>query len=166
MTAPTAEQLEALRTAVSRLLAADRRLRRREQRDTESGLTSTHLRALHLLTEQPQATVGALAKAADLTPASMTVAIDQLEARGLVTRQRDVLDRRQCFITLTETGQKIVAAKQAYWRDRMAELFADVPSHKIAASISVIARVVEVMEGLEKGDAETTALGEQASAGR
>jgi DNA-binding MarR family transcriptional regulator len=154
MSAPTADQLDALRSAVSRLLAADRRLRRREQQNTESGLSSTHLRALHLLTLESQATVGALAKEADLTPASMTVAIDQLEVRGLVTRTRDGRDRRQCFITLTALGQKAVEEKQAYWRERMGELFADVPGHKIAASISVLERLVEVMEGLGERDTE------------
>jgi DNA-binding MarR family transcriptional regulator len=152
MTAPTDEQLDGLRSAVSRLLAADRRLRRREQQVTGGVLSSAHLRALHLLTAEPHATVGALAKAADLTPASMTVAIDQLEARGLVTRERDRQDRRQCFVTLTDAGQKEVAEKQAYWRDRMAVIFADVPGHKIAAAIAILERVVAVTETL--GDTE------------
>ncbi|HWA66280.1 MAG TPA: MarR family transcriptional regulator [Mycobacteriales bacterium] len=155
MTTPTDEQLDALRSSVSRLLSADRRLRHREHHNAESGLSSTHLRALHLLLEQPYATVGALARAADLTPASMTVAIDQLEARGLLTRQRDVHDRRQCFITLTPTGQRVVEEKQAYWRRRMSEIFADVPGRSIAAAITVLERVVEVMEGLGEDDSES-----------
>lgn len=154
MTAPTEEQLDALRNSVGRLLAADRRLRRREQQLDGSGLSSSHLRALHLLTQEPHATVGALAKAADLTPASMTVAIDQLEARGLVTRERDVKDRRQCFVMLTAAGRKEVEEKQAYWRSRMAEIFADVPGQKIGGTISVLERLVEVMEGLGDSDAE------------
>jgi DNA-binding MarR family transcriptional regulator len=153
MTAPTQEQLDALREGVGRLLAADRRLRRREQQPAGTGLSTSHLRALYVLTQEPQATVGALAKAADLTPASMTVAIDQLEARGLVTRERDQQDRRQCFVTLTDAGHKEVAEKQAYWRDRMAEIFADVPGQKIAGTISVLERLVEVMETL--GDADS-----------
>lgn len=152
MTAPTNDQLDTLRSAVSRLLAADRRLRSREQQQAAGGLSSTHLRALHLLTEEDEATVGALAKAADLTPASMTVAVDQLETRGLVTRRRDLRDRRQCFVTLTPSGRQEVEEKQQYWRNRMAELFADVPGQKIAASIGVLERLVEVMEGLGEGD--------------
>jgi len=158
MTAPTDEQLDALRSAVSRLLAADRRLRSREQQHAGGGLSSTHLRALHVLTEEDEATVSALAKAADLTPASMTVAIDQLEARGLVTRRRDLRDRRQCFVTLTPSGRLEVEEKQQFWRNRMAELFADVPGQKIAHSISVLERVVEVMQSL--GDAEASDLAE------
>jgi DNA-binding MarR family transcriptional regulator len=154
MTAATETQLDALRNAVSRLLAADRRLRRREQQPSNGGLSSAHLRALHLLTEVPHATVGALARSADLTPASMTVAIDQLEARGLVTRHRDQQDRRQCFVTLTDGGHKEVAEKQAYWRARMAEIFADVPQGKISGTISVLERLVEVMEGLGDTEAE------------
>lgn len=155
MTAPTDEQLDGLRSAVSRLLAADRRLRRREQLDPDTGLNTAHLRALHLLTQEPQATVGALAKAADLTPASMTVAIDQLETRGLVTRERDVDDRRRCFVTLTDAGHKQVAEKHAYWRNRMAEIFADVPGSKIAAAIAVLERVVAVTESLGENDPDS-----------
>jgi DNA-binding MarR family transcriptional regulator len=151
MTAPTEEQLDALRHAVGRLLAADRRLRRREQQLDAHGLSSAHLRAMHLLTQEPQATIGALAKAADLTPASMTVAIDQLEVDGLVTRERDQQDRRQCFVTLTSAGRKQVEEKQAYWRSRMTEIFADVPGRRISGTISVLERVIEVMESL--GDA-------------
>jgi DNA-binding MarR family transcriptional regulator len=152
MTAASQLQLDALRTAVGRLLAADRRLRHREQQLNGGGLSSAHLRALHLLTQEPHATVGALAKAADLTPASMTVAIDQLESRNLVTRERDQQDRRQCFVTLTDAGRKEVDEKQAYWRSRMGEIFADVPGQKIASTISVLERLVEVMETL--GDPE------------
>jgi DNA-binding MarR family transcriptional regulator len=152
MSAADQEQLDALRSAVGRLLAADRRLRRREQQDVESGLSSSHLRALLLLTQEPQATVGTLAKAADLTPASMTVAVDQLEARGLVTRERDRQDRRQCFVALTDAGRKEVEEKQAYWRARMAEIFADVPGPKIGSTISVLERLVEVMESLGDSD--------------
>ena len=153
MSAPTDAQLEGLRSAVSRLFAAERRLRRREQQDAETGLSSTHLRALLLLTQEERATIGALAREADLTPASMTVAIDQLETRNLVTRERDLRDRRQSFVTLTALGQRVVEEKQAFWRDRMAELFADVPGAKIAGTVAVLERLVEVMEGL--GEDET-----------
>ena len=48
--------------------------------------------------------------------------------------------------------------KQQFWRNRMAELFADVPGQKIAHSISVLERVVEVMQSL--GDAEASDLAE------
>jgi DNA-binding MarR family transcriptional regulator len=153
MSAPTDTQLDGLRSAVSRLFAAERRLRRREQQDAASGLSSTHLRALLLLTQQEHATIGALAKEADLTAASMTVAIDQLEARDLVKRERDVRDRRQCFVALTPSGRQVVEEKQAFWRDRMAELFADIPGPKIATTVSVLERLVEVMEGLSEPDA-------------
>lgn len=159
MSAPTDEQLDTLRSAVSRLFAAERRLRRREQQDADTGLSSTHLRALLLLTQEESVTIGALAREADLTAASMTVAVDQLEARGLVTRERDLRDRRQCFVTLTAPGQKVVEEKQAYWRVRMAELFADVPGPKIGTAVSVLERLVEVMEGLGEPDTELDRAG-------
>jgi DNA-binding MarR family transcriptional regulator len=46
-----------------------------------------------------------VAKAAQLNPASVTAMIDQLEARQLVKRPRDTQGRRQCWISLTESGR-------------------------------------------------------------
>jgi len=145
----TSEQdYDALRRAVGRLLAADRRLRSREQQVAGPALTSAHLRALFVLTQQPRATIGALAREADLTPASATAMVDQLEDRGLVERRRSADDRRQCWVSLTEAGRREVEDKERYWRAQMAETFAAVSPEEIAAATRVLEQMVSTMEQL------------------
>lgn len=157
MTDYAAETLDPLRRAVGSLLAADRRLRSRDQQRRTDTLTNSHLRALHVLTQQDRATAGALAKAADLNPASVTAMVDQLEERGLVSRHRDGQDRRQCWIALTDAGREQVEEKERYWRTRMAETFADVSRKDLHAATAIIERIAQVMHGLgdEAGGDET-----------
>ncbi|HEX3901105.1 MAG TPA: MarR family transcriptional regulator [Mycobacteriales bacterium] len=148
MTDYAGETLDPLRRAVGSLLAADRRLRSRDQQRRGDTLTNSHLRALHVLTHEERATAGALAKAADLNPASVTAMVDQLEMRGLVSRHRDGHDRRQCWITLTDAGREQVEEKERYWRTRMAETFADVSRKDLRAATAIIERLALVMQGL------------------
>lgn len=152
MSGTPVEQLDALRREVGKLMAADRRLRSREQQSAGATLTSSHLRALIGLTRQPAATIGTLAREADLNPASATAMVDQLEARGLVERRRSADDRRQCWISLTEAGRREVAEKERYWRAQMAATFADITPEEIAAATRVLERMVSTMEQLAMTD--------------
>src|SRR5262245_27703647 len=106
--------MEHLRHAVHVFIAAERRLRGRNQRDGEP-LSPAHLRALFVLTTEPEVTAGRLAREAELNSASVTAMVDQLEARGLVQRRRDGQDRRECWICLTDEGRSEVAEQEARW---------------------------------------------------
>jgi DNA-binding MarR family transcriptional regulator len=143
------ESLDALRVTMGKVMAADRRLRSREHHHPQTGLTSSHLRALRVLTQQPEATIGTLAKEADLNPASATAMVDQLEARGLAARRRDDRDRRLCWISLTDAGRKEVEDKERQWRSHMAVTFSDIPPGDIEAATRVLERLVFAMEHLE-----------------
>jgi DNA-binding MarR family transcriptional regulator len=49
-----------------------------------------------------------LAEHAAVSRASVTDALDKLEARALVTRTRDAADRRVMYVRITATGQDII----------------------------------------------------------
>jgi len=140
------ESFDRLRAALSRLLAADRRQRGRDQQRPDGTLSHAHLRSLLVLGREEEVTAGTLARAADLNPASVTAMLDQLEEAGLVRRRRDTHDRRQCWVGLTDAGRAQLAAKERYWRTQMAEAFADVDNSEIAAAIKVMERVATSME--------------------
>ena len=150
MSAPTDETYDALRFSVGRVLAADRRLRGRDQQRGTGTLGHSHLRALFVLTRENEATAGALARAAELNPASMTAMIDHLEAGGLVRRRRDEQDRRQTWISLTDAGREQVAAKERLWRSKMANGFSDITPDELAAASKVLDRIATVMESLSE----------------
>ncbi|HVX22137.1 MAG TPA: MarR family transcriptional regulator [Acidimicrobiales bacterium] len=154
MTLSPDEPYDELRRSIGRLLAADRRLRGREQHRRGGTLSHSHLRALFGLTQQ-EATAGTLAKVAELNPASVTAMIDQLEGRGLVQRRRDAQDRRQCWISLTDAGRREVEEQERYWRNQMAETLGDISPREIAAATKVLQRIATVMEHL--GDVDRSA---------
>jgi DNA-binding MarR family transcriptional regulator len=149
------ERYDSLRSAVASLLAADRRRRGREQQRRAGTMGPAHLRALFFLTKHPEATAGALAREAELNPASVTAMIDHLEERGLVERRRDTLDRRQCWISLTDTGRKEVEEQERHWRAKMETMFADINAKEIAAAVKVLDRVAALMGSM--GDVEERA---------
>lgn len=54
-------------------------------------------------------TVASLARDLETDPASMTRALDRMEAKGLVVRQRSTTDRRVVQLALTPEGTKVAA---------------------------------------------------------
>jgi MarR family 2-MHQ and catechol resistance regulon transcriptional repressor len=55
---------------------------------------------------QPVNTIGARVR---LTSGSITAAVDRLEEKGLVTRERHLEDRRARIVHLTESGRQLIA---------------------------------------------------------
>jgi DNA-binding MarR family transcriptional regulator len=105
--------LDELRTALSQMFGAERRLRGRDHAPGE--LTHAHIRSLHALHDAGELTAGQLAKSADLNPASVTAMLDQLEDSEIVSRSRSTTDRRVTIVSLTPKGRKLLADKTAKW---------------------------------------------------
>lgn len=73
-----------------------------------SGLPFSRIRILKRLADNPL-TVKEVAQHATVDAPAATVAINDLEARGLVTRQVDPANRRCKLVSLTEAGRALVA---------------------------------------------------------
>jgi DNA-binding MarR family transcriptional regulator len=145
--------IERLRHSVHVFSAAERRLRSRYQRSSES-LSHGHLRALFVLMAEREATAGRLAREAELNPASVTAMVDQLEARGLVQRRRDTHDRRVCWISLTDEGRSEVAEKEAGWSQRLAEVFTDTSDEDLETASRVIERLAAMFDAQENEESK------------
>jgi DNA-binding MarR family transcriptional regulator len=85
------------RVLSSVLLQADREL-------AEHGLTHAQWMPLFKLLKGECSTAAALARELQSDPASLTRAVDRLEAKGLVRRVRSSEDRRVVELELTEEG--------------------------------------------------------------
>jgi DNA-binding MarR family transcriptional regulator len=72
-------------------------------------LTLVQVRVLRRLAKQPQS-LSQLGAELGLAPPSITRLVDRLEARDLIARQRDEVDRRKVVATLTEKGRQLVSA--------------------------------------------------------
>jgi DNA-binding MarR family transcriptional regulator len=96
-----------LRPSVMRLA---RRLR--QMRDDSVGLNSNQLSAMAVLLNSGDMLMGELAAAEKMQPPSMTRIINGLETRGFVARRPHPEDRRQCLVTLSDEGRKILLANR------------------------------------------------------
>jgi DNA-binding MarR family transcriptional regulator len=92
--------------------------KRFQERLDSLGLTTRMWGALNVLDHEGAVTQHALGKSIGMDPSSMVATIDELEARGLVERQRHPSDRRAHALHVTELGRTTLTqgrrlAKQA-----------------------------------------------------
>ena len=73
------------------------------------GVNLTDLRCLGILERSGPTPASELAHATGLTTGSVTALIDRLERAGYVRRERDLVDRRRVFVTLTEEAAAAIA---------------------------------------------------------
>jgi DNA-binding MarR family transcriptional regulator len=141
--------IEDLRRSVGELLGAERRLRGRDRRGPH-GLSFSEVRALIALgqEEDATATAGALARAADLNPATVTALLDSFEERGIATRRRDEQDRRCVVVSLTDEGRDVLDAAKARWQARLEEALADLPESDVAVAAGVLRRLAGLFDGM------------------
>jgi DNA-binding MarR family transcriptional regulator len=142
-----AEALAAVREEFGCLMGAERRLRGRDQhRKTDDGLTIAHVRALFALDQSEPATAGEIAEAARLSPASVTAMLDDLEAQGVVTRDRSHTDRRRVLVTLTDEGRAILRKRRRVWLERWEAALAEVPERDLEAAARVMRRIAGLFD--------------------
>jgi DNA-binding MarR family transcriptional regulator len=98
---------QTLRPSVMRLA---RRLR--QMRDDSVDLNSNQLSAMAVLLNSGDLLMGELAAAEKVRPPSMTRIVNGLEARGYVARRPHPDDRRQCLVTLSDEGRRILLANR------------------------------------------------------
>jgi DNA-binding MarR family transcriptional regulator len=139
--------IEDLRKALGELLGAERRLRGRD-RPGPHGLRFSEVRALIALGREADATAtaGALAKAADLNPATVTAILDSLEERGIARRSRAEHDRRCVVVSLSEEGRKVLDEALERWQSRLEEAMADLPDADVTAAAGVLRRLAGLFE--------------------
>jgi DNA-binding MarR family transcriptional regulator len=140
--------VEDVRRAVIELLGAERRGRARDQKCGPGDLTQTQIRAMYRLDVAGESTAGDLAKAAELSPASVSAMLDHLERDGIVERTRSESDRRVVVVSLTEAGRALLAEKRERWRARGREALADVPESDLLAAADVIRRMAAMLDRL------------------
>jgi DNA-binding MarR family transcriptional regulator len=95
-----------------------------------TGLPFSRVRALKRIAQGPM-TLGALAEAMSCDAPAATVAVNDLEERGLVTRHADANDRRMKIVTVTPEGKQAMKAVRQV-TDRAPEALATLPARDIA----------------------------------
>jgi DNA-binding MarR family transcriptional regulator len=152
--------MDELRTALSQLFGAERRLRGRDHAPGE--LTHAHIRSLHALRDAGELTAGQLAKSADLNPASVTAMLDQLEDAGIVSRSRSTTDRRVTIVSLTPDGRGVLAEKTAKWLGMWRAHLEGFSDDELTTAVRVVREIGALMDsvaGARAADAAQRAAG-------
>ncbi|HUA04592.1 MAG TPA: MarR family transcriptional regulator [Solirubrobacteraceae bacterium] len=142
-----ASKLDDLRAAVNQLLAADRRLRGRDH-SRPGELTFAQVRTIAALGRGNEMTAGQLAKSADLTPATITTILDQLESANIVERRRSTEDRRVCNVALTPDGWQLLERKLADWQRLWAEHLSGYSDKELATATGIVQALTGMLDGL------------------
>ena len=145
--AEPAGQVEEFRTAVNQLLAADRRLRGRDH-SRPGELTFAQIRTIAALGREHEMTAGQLAKSAELTPATITSILDQLEASNIVERRRSTEDRRVCNVALTPEGWELLERKLAVWNGLWAERLSGFSDKDISTAAAILHEVTGILDSV------------------
>jgi DNA-binding MarR family transcriptional regulator len=74
----------------------------------QHGLSSPQLLCLRQLNANGSMLTGQLAKAMALSPGTLCGILDRLESRGLVKRERQIVDKRRVLVQLTGTGIRTI----------------------------------------------------------
>lgn len=92
------------------LMKAHESLRRHAEAHIHSlGIGFSDFQVLELLLHKGPTPVNEIGRRVRLTSAAITAAVDRLEAKGLVERRFDAVDRRTRIIHLTDAGRELIA---------------------------------------------------------
>jgi DNA-binding MarR family transcriptional regulator len=126
---------------------------RHTTRRREHGLSDRDASVLAHLDELSPVPAGGLARHLGVGPSTITEAIDRLEARGLVTRERG-RDRRRVLLRITEAGGDLMQASSVLDATRVDELIRTVPPRDRDAAvhgIELLAKAARRMMARYKG---------------
>jgi DNA-binding MarR family transcriptional regulator len=141
-----AAALLALGTAFRGVFAALRRLRGRDTHLPGIELSHAQCELLFELDERGELSVGELATAAQLTPATVTQMLEHLADHGHVKRSRLESDRRVVVSRLTPSGHRELERKRQLGRRRWEQALADVDPAELRAATRVLTRLQAVFQ--------------------
>lgn len=136
MTEPRTES--ALR-GIRRLLRAARLSEK--QLAASTGLTPSQLMVLQEVARHGETTAGAIAAAVQFSQATVTSIVDRLTERGFVERSRRESDRRQVWVTMTDSGRHALSSAPDMVQDQFHDRFERMPDWEQAMIVAMLERL-------------------------
>src|SRR5256714_13140992 len=121
--------------------AAIHALRHVRREDPASGLSAARLSALSVLVFGGPRTLGELAAAEQVRPATMTRIVQALDEAGFVARERDARDGRVTRIRATAKGERVMWRGRERRVERLAALLGRLTAAGVAQIREAAARV-------------------------
>jgi len=114
-----------------------------------TGLTVPQLVVLQAIRDLGEVTTGRIAAEVSLSQATVTVIIDKLEERGLVTRYRSAVDRRIVHTALTPAGRRQIDTAPPLLHHSFVRRFEALPEphrRRIERSLSQVAAMMDAKD--------------------
>ncbi len=140
--ADPADLLRALRRIIRSVDVRSKRVAR------AVGLTTPQIVVLQGIRDLTNVTSSSLSAYVSLSPATVTTILDNLQARGFVSRERSQTDRRVVHPRLTDEGSEVLAAALPHMHDDFAAAFEALPEDERAEAVVSFERIAELMEAL------------------
>jgi len=102
------------------------------------GISKPQFLTMHVLSSLEPASVSTVARQLAVKAPSACVTIDQLEAAGLVKRQRSERDHRTVEVSLTPKGRKVEARVWSQIGQRMANAASGLPHEDVVTTVRVV----------------------------
>jgi DNA-binding MarR family transcriptional regulator len=117
-----------------------------------TGLTIPQTVLLQGIAELGEVTTGTLSAYADISPATVTLILDNLATRGLVERYRSATDRRIVHTRLTGKGREVMSVAPMLLDDRFVARLGSLPEARRVALIDALAEIARMLETTREDD--------------
>jgi MarR family transcriptional regulator, 2-MHQ and catechol-resistance regulon repressor len=117
----------------------------------EMGISDTDFRVLEALLHKGPLPVNTIGPKVHLTPGSISVAVDRLLEKGLVTRVESADDRRVRIVALTKSGKDLIAPIFRKHAAEIRKVFADAGSKELRALEATLKKIGKRAENLGTG---------------
>src|SRR5580692_7137621 len=91
----------------------------------DTGLGDSDFRILEVLLHKGPLPVNTIGPIVDLTPGSISIGVERLVAKGLVSRVESAEDRRVRIVTLTSPGRDLIASAFRKHAGQMNKVFSE-----------------------------------------
>ena len=104
----------------------------------ETGLGLSDFGVLELLLHKGPLPVNTIGPIVDLTPGSISIAVDRLVAKGLVSRVESAEDRRVRIVALTPRGKDLIAPAFRKHAGQMRKVFSELsPAELLSLEVAL-----------------------------
>ncbi len=117
----------------------------------ETGIDDTDFRILEALLNKGPLPVNTIGPKVFLTPGSISVAIDRLLDRGLVSRVESPEDRRVRIVSLTSKGKELNASVFRKHAAEIRKVFADASRKELRTLETILKKIGKRAESLGSG---------------